>query len=201
VLVAFGPAIGLLLFGFGSSGAEGGSQIGLTAAMFALGLPAFSAYYTLLRGYYALEDTRSPTTNAVLLNVVNVALAYALVPLVPARWKIPMLGLAFALAYWVALVPLWIRLRRRLAGLHTHEVVRTFVRVLVATSLATVLALGGYVSARTLLGQPGDRLWSEALSLTLALLVGGAAYLALARTMRVAELRPVLQLVRGRRSG
>jgi putative peptidoglycan lipid II flippase len=199
VLIAFGPVLGLLLFGFGSSGAEGGTQIGLTAAMFALGLPAFSAYYTLLRGYYALEDTRSPTLNAVLLNTVNVVLAYLLVPLVPAHWKIPVLGLAFAAAYWVAVVPLWARLRRRLAGLETHRVVRTFVRVLIATTLATAVAFGIYLAVRVVLGQPAERLWSQAVALALALAAGGALYLGLARLMRVEELRPVLLLVRGRR--
>jgi putative peptidoglycan lipid II flippase len=195
VLMAFGPALGLLLFGYGSSGSEGGRQIGLTAAAFAVGLPAFSAYYTLMRGYYALEDTRSPTVNAVLLNSVNVLLAHAITPFVPPVWKIPALGLAYALSYWIAVVPLWIRLGRRLGGLHTHLVVRTFVRVTIATALATAVALAVFLSVRLLLGQPVDTVWAVAVALALALTVGGGAYLGLARLMRIEELRPVVVLV------
>jgi putative peptidoglycan lipid II flippase len=200
VLVVFGPAIGLLLFGFGSSGSEGGRQIGLTTAAFALGLPAFSAYYTLLRGYYALEDTRSPTINALLLNAVNVGVAYAIEPFTPARWKIPALGLAYAVSYWVALLPLWLRLRRRLSGLHTHQVIRTFVRVLLATIVATAASLLVFRGLLVLLGQPTDSWWATALALAGALVLGGTAYLLLARRMRVEELRPVLQLLRHRAS-
>lgn len=197
VLVAFGPWIGILLFGYGSAEAEGARQIGLTAAAYALGLPAFSAYYTLMRGFYALEDTRTPTLNAILLNAVNVALAYVVAPVLPAHWQVPALGLAYAVSYWVALVPLWRRLRRRLSGLHTALVVRTFVRVLLATVLATALALGAALSLRALTSPAtadADRPLTLALATVTGLGVGLLAYLWLSRRLRIEELRPVLAL-------
>jgi len=196
VLVAFGPAIGLLLFGYGSSGTEGAEQIGRTTAMFALGLPAFSAYYTLLRGYYALEDTRSPTVNAVGLNLINVVVAYALVPIVPPRWQVPMLGLAYAVSYWVAIIPLYLRLRRRLGGLETYLVIRTFVRVLVATTISVAVAVAVYLGVRTAIAQPRGTIWVAALALFAAVALGGTLYLWLAQRLRVRELTPLVRVVR-----
>ncbi|MFZ0322754.1 MAG: murein biosynthesis integral membrane protein MurJ [Actinomycetes bacterium] len=194
VLVAFGEPIGILLFGYGSAGVEGAQQLGLTVAAYAVGLPAFSAYYTLLRGYYALEDTRTPTINALLLNGVNVAIAYLTFPYISAAWRIPALGLAYALSYWVALVPLWMRLARRLDGLQTALVVRTFVRVCIATTISVLVAVACYRLVTSTLDRP-DQAWSIAVALTAGLVPGGAVYLGLSRVFRIGELSRVLDLV------
>jgi putative peptidoglycan lipid II flippase len=194
VLVVFGAPIGVLLFGYGSAGFEGAQQLGLTVAAYAVGLPAFSAYYTLLRGYYALEDTRTPTVNALLLNGVNVAIAYAMFPFVAPYWRIPALGLAYGLSYWIALVPLWWRLRRRLDGLETRLVVRTFVRVTIATALATAVAVVGYRLAAAALDRP-EQGWAIAVALVAGLLPGGLLYLGLSKVFRITELSRVVDLV------
>jgi len=194
VLIAFGAPIGVLLFGYGSATFEGAQQLGLTVAAFAIGLPAFSAYYTLLRGYYAMEDTRSPTFNAVLLNTVNVAIAYAAFPFVSPQWRIPALGLAYAISYWVALVPLWWRLRRRLHGLETYLVVRTFVRVSVATLAALAVAVVGYRLVAGALDQP-EQGWAIAVALAAGLVPGSLVYLGLSKALRINELDKVVDLV------
>ncbi|MEO8330647.1 MAG: murein biosynthesis integral membrane protein MurJ, partial [Candidatus Nanopelagicales bacterium] len=58
-LVVLGVPIAVLLFRHGDFDADAAHTLGLTLSAFALGLPAFSAYYVLLRGFYALEDTRT----------------------------------------------------------------------------------------------------------------------------------------------
>jgi putative peptidoglycan lipid II flippase len=194
-LVVLGVPIAVLLFDHGSMTSEGARQLGLTLAAYAVGLPAFSAYYVLLRGFYALEDTRSPTTNAVLLNAVNVGLAYLLFATVPADLRVPSLGLSYALAYWVALVVLARRLRRRLGGIDGGVVVRTYVRVSVATVLA---GLAMAVAARAFTG--GEQITSvteAAITLVVGLVPAVAVFVAAARLMHIDEVRQVLDLVRG----
>lgn len=193
--VVLGPQIGVLLFGYGNAGVGGGEVLGLTLAAFAVGLPAFSAYYVLLRGFYALEDTRTPALVAAVLNVLNVGLAFALFRWLPEGDQVPGLALGYSLAYLVTLVLLWQLLRRRLQGLETYLVVRTYVRVTLAAGIAAVAAFAvawpvalpfppGFVQAAAVVGA--------------GLLVGGACYLWLARRMRVRELDAIVDLVAGR---
>ena len=71
------------------------------SAGFALGLVGFSVYLFVLRGFYAHQDTRTPFVINVVQNVLNIALAVALV----GRYDI--LGLAAALAVSYVLCALW----------------------------------------------------------------------------------------------
>ena len=82
----------MLLFRYGSLDLEAARLLGLTLSAFAIGLPAFSAYYVLMRAFYALEDTRTPTFNAMILNGANVILAIAAVGGCPPDLAIPALG-------------------------------------------------------------------------------------------------------------
>ena len=82
-----------------------------------------------MRAFYAIEDTRTPTFNAMILNGANVLLAWQLSRWVPPDLAIPALGLAYALSYWIGLVTLARQLRRRLERLDGYLVVRTYVRV------------------------------------------------------------------------
>ena len=111
--MVLGVPIAVLLFRYGSLNLEAARLLGLTLSAFAIGLPAFSAYYVLMRGFYALEDTRTPTLNADHLERLQRR----------ARRRgcrrgcrptiaIPALGLAYALSYWIGLATLAPRLRR-----------------------------------------------------------------------------------------
>jgi putative peptidoglycan lipid II flippase len=195
-LLVLGVPISVLLFDHGSMTAEGARQLGMTLAAYAVGLPAFSAYYVLLRGYYALEDTRSPTINAVLLNTVNVGLAYLLFATVPVDFRVPSLGLSFAIAYWVALSVLAYRLRQKVGGLDGAVVVRTYVRVALATGvsgLAMVVATRLYTG-----GQPVTSSTDAAITLVVGLVPAVLVYLGASRLMHIDEVRQVTDLVAGR---
>ena len=52
--------------------------IGYTVIGMLIGLVPFSLYFILLRGWYSLEDTRTPFYLSLVLNTVNVALSIAL---------------------------------------------------------------------------------------------------------------------------
>ena len=92
-LVALGPELTGVLYA--SSGADGRARyIGLLTAAFALGLPAFSAQYVALRGFYAFEDTRTPFLLQVAIAATNVVLALAAYAVLPLRWR--MVGVALA---------------------------------------------------------------------------------------------------------
>jgi putative peptidoglycan lipid II flippase len=96
-----------------------------TVIAFAVGLPFFSAYLFALRGFYSLQDTRTPFVLNCLENAVNIGLALAL-------WGslgIPGLGYAFSGAYAVAAVVTLAVLSRRIGGLQGRGIETTVARV------------------------------------------------------------------------
>jgi putative peptidoglycan lipid II flippase len=195
--IVLGVPIAVLLFKYGSFSLESARLLGLTLSAFAIGLPAFSAYYVLMRAFYALEDTRTPTLNALVLNGVNIALAVTAVQWVRPTAAIPALGLAYAIAYWVGLLTLARSLRRRLGRLDGFVVVRTYVRVTLASVLAALGMLAGSMAAQALVGRAVD-LTSSLVIVACGLAAGAGAYLVGVRLFRITEVSDVLHLI-GRR--
>lgn len=197
-LVVLGVPIGVLLFNYGSMTLESSRLLGLTVSMFALGLPAFSAYYVLMRGFYALEDTRTPTLNAMIQVGTNIVLAVAAVAWLPPGRAVPGLGFAYALSYWVGVVTLASQLRRRLGRLDAYLVVRTHVRVVLASILAAGGMVAGSAAAISFVGRPVDFTSSVVVVLS-GLVLGAAGYLIGVRLLHISEVSDVIALLARRR--
>ena len=148
----------------------------------ALGLPAFSLWYFVVRTYQAMQDTRTVFVLYLAENGVNVALALALYP----RMGVQGLALAYAAAYTVGVALGLADLRRRLGGLDGPTVVRSWARTAVATSLmAACVALVALAVGPAL---P---------KVAVAVAVGLAAYLGAGRALGMSELRLLAALRRG----
>jgi putative peptidoglycan lipid II flippase len=92
----------------------------------------------VLRGFYALDDARTPYFLNVLQNGLNIVLAW---PLVEA-WGVPGLGWAYALSYLVAAPVALVVLARRLGGFAIGRLAARCVGPAVAAVVvALVLAL------------------------------------------------------------
>ena len=103
-------------------------------ANFALGLLGFSLYLFVLRGFYALHDTRTPFLLNLVENGLNVVLAFVLV----GRWGSQGLAFSYSIAYMVAAVVAFAALRRRVGPIGGRGIARSTGRVAVATA-----AMGG----------------------------------------------------------
>jgi putative peptidoglycan lipid II flippase len=192
-LVALGPQLAGVLYAGADGAPESAYYIGLVAAAFALGLPAFSAQYIALRGFYAFEDTRTPFYLQIAIAGTNVVLALALYAALPLRWRMVGVAFAYSLTYVGGLVLSTSVLRRRTAGLDGTVVVRHYVRLLVAAVPSAALAwlvawLIGEAAGRGLLASLG------------ALTAGGSVllvgYVGTARLLHVDELTQLLRRVR-----
>ncbi|TAK70328.1 MAG: murein biosynthesis integral membrane protein MurJ [Actinomycetota bacterium] len=199
VLVVTGPWVAELLFGYGAASGPQAELLGTVVSVFMLGLIPFTLFYVLLRGFYALEDTRTPFWLTVVLNAVNLALAvplFAAVATGPA--KIESLALAYVLAYWVALVVTWAVLARRLGGLHTAATVAAVARMALAAGVALAVMAGTQWGLR-------HAAWSGKVALLVDLVVvaavGAASYLVAARVLRITEVGAVLHIVTRRLPG
>jgi putative peptidoglycan lipid II flippase len=180
---------------FGGAGAENARHVGIILAALALGLPAFSAQYVALRGFYAFEDTRTPFLLQVGIAATNVVLALAAYAALPLRLRMVGVAAAYALTYAAGLALSTAVLRRRVGGLDGAAVVRTYVRLAVAATAAGAAAwVVAWVVGRWL----GDGPAGSAASLAAGGVVLLALYVLGARMLRVRELDALVATARGR---
>lgn len=197
ILLVLAPQFTRLMFSFGAATPDSAILTGHVVQVFALGLLPFTLVYLLFRGWYAIEDTKSPFWVTVLINVVNLGLSIPLFMAAPLSLKVPALAVSYVVSYWVALVVAWPRLERRLGYLNTPATVRSLVRMTVAGVLsAGVGSLGMTLFSDTF--DTADRPLLLALSLLVAAAMA-AAYAFAAHAMHVEEIHRAVAMLRRRR--
>jgi putative peptidoglycan lipid II flippase len=198
ILMPLAPIVASLLFGYGAAGRDAAFQIGLTVIGMLIGLVPFSIYFILLRGWYSLEDTKTPFFMSLALNGINVALSIGLFYAVPTELKVPALGLAFGVTYWLMMLVSWPVLARRLGGLATRPTWQAVLRMLVAGLVAGTMTWLAFAGLTALQGGLWDSWWQRLITIALAGSVGLLAYLLTARALRIREIAHAVGLVRRR---
>jgi len=193
-ILVSGPWLGALLYGYGASTFAQGAALGAIASMFALGLPAFSLFYVLLRSYYAQENTKTPFLINLGFNCLHIAIGFSLFALLPQQYKVAGLALGYSISYVMTCAFTWWRVSKTVPALRNNGHLRLLIRVSVAGLLAATVS---YLLVRlTIVNEPGV----SALRLGLAIASFAASfsvsYLALAKLFRISEVSAVLALVR-----
>jgi putative peptidoglycan lipid II flippase len=173
------------------------SDFATALAVFAPGLVFFTVHYLMLRGFYALERTRTVFWVQCVIAATNVALALVVTSAVSPKQTAPGHALAYAGSYLVGAVCSYSLLRYTLGGLETPALVRFLVRLILAAGIATLLAWGAKSGV--------EALWAPNSGKVQALvLLGGTGavdvvvFLLLARLLRIREVTSVLTLVTSR---
>ncbi len=188
-----GRSIATLVFAHGNVSVPDARFVGVLLGVLAVGLVPFSVYQLQLRGFYALQDTRTPTLINIGVNVTMVVVDLVLFALLPDELRVVGLAAGQSASFVVGQVVGARVLRRRTGTPDDPLVVRTAVRCLAASlpPAALALALGAAV-ARTL--------GTGAVGALVTVTVGGplllVGYVLLVRRMRVPEVdeavRPLL---------
>ena len=161
-------------------------------AAFCVGLAFNGMMLMLNRAFFALQSPWIPTWVAAFNLVLNTLLYIPLYRV--GTWGIP---LAIALSnVAAALLLLWM-LRRRLGRLELKETGRAVVLITLASAVLAGVSYGVWWLLDNALG---DEFFAQVVAVSLALVMGGVAYLGACWLLRVRELRPLLALRRGRRA-
>jgi putative peptidoglycan lipid II flippase len=170
-------------------------------SLFGIGLVFFTVHYLMLRGFYALEQTRTVFLVQCVIAVTNVVAALLLVREATAAQTSPALVVAYGTAYLVGAVVSSTVLARRLRGAGGEDRALTrFVGRLLGVAL---VAAGTAYVVGLLLGDALGRDPAVGLALLRAVTVTGVdlvVFVVLARAARLQEVMAVLDLVARRGS-
>jgi putative peptidoglycan lipid II flippase len=168
----------------------------LPLRFYAIGIFAWSAQAILTRGFYALQDTRTPVLSGTAMTVVFVCMNWLVVHVL--HWGVAGLALATSIAATLHMLVMYVLLRRRTRGLQDGRLMISVLKTLLAT--AALCFTVWIIRAATLTFIP----LSTPFKLTSAavLLFGGgsgiAAFLVTARLLRMDELQSAISMVRRR---
>ena len=195
--LVLGTSVAVLLFGYGAATPEQASVMGAIVSLFMLGLLPFTLFYVLLRGFYAVEDTRTPFWITLVFSLVWLALAVPLFNLAShGGFQVGMLALAYSISYWVGLAIAWIVLTRRLGGLESRRTLWSIARMLVAAAVATGLMFLVYANLSTHVtnGVTGPKS-GILINVIVVSIVGLLAYLAGTWMLRVDEVSDAVRML------
>jgi putative peptidoglycan lipid II flippase len=188
-LAALGPALATFIYGWGAA-AGNTAPLGYTVIAFAPGLVFFTAHYLVLRGFYALEDTRTPLFIQCGIAATNIGLALLLTRFGPDAVYTAMLALAFAGSYLVGSLTSMQLLAQRLGGFERGRLA-VFLARIVAATLPAVSAAWLVQAGLSRLGlnhhNPGQAIMSLALSASVALPV----FVGCARALKISEVSAI----------
>ena len=203
VLLIVSPRLSILLFGYGASTVAQAELTGIVVAMFTVGLVPFTLFYVLLRGFYALEDTRTPFWVSALFNALMLLFAVPLFYAAPRVFggggpQVAALALGYSLAYWLVFAVTWWLLARRLGTLDSRRTIVALLRMLLAAGAAFgAMYLGTRGLALLDLSSAGPWI-SSLVGIVVLSAIGGATFIAAAALLRVTEVSEALTMVRRR---
>ncbi len=184
-----------VIWGYGSAAADF-ENFAPSLALFGVGLVLFTAHYLMLRGFYALEQTRRVFVIQCGIAVTNIVAAVLLTRDAPPAEVAPRLVIAYAASYAVGALTSYAMLSRTVGGLAGRRLVRFLVRLLIAVGIGAAAAWG----LREGMGQlvPGEGKLHALLDLAVVGLGFVVIYLGLARLLRISEVTDVMRLVTSR---
>ncbi len=206
LLFVLGSDISVLLFGYGAATTAQASVMGDIVSIFMIGLLPFTLFYVLLRGFYAMEDTRTPFFVTVLFSAVMLVLVVSLFSLLSSLGvtsaggpQVASIALGYVIAYWFGFIVLWWWLAHRLGSLQTGRTVWVLIRLTFAGIVAVLLTTIVRVITIGLL--PSGDLNAQLQSLVLiavSVVVGVPTFVFVAWIVRVQEVSSAFAMVKSR---
>ncbi len=166
---------------------------GRTVAFLSLGLAAQSVTLLLVRGFYALKDTKTPVMVSLITVSVNVALSLIFVLVL--RLEVWSLGLSYSIATIIALPFLIYFLSKKVGGFNNLKLFNPALKMLLASVVAAI-ALYIPVKALDQLVFDTTRTVNLIILTGIASLFGLSIYVLLVWLMRVQELTTYVNLLK-----
>lgn len=194
LLATMAVPLAALIFGYGAASGES-RAVAVTFAALMPGLVAFTVHYLTLRGFYALQDTRTPFLVQVWIAAAMIVNAVLVAQFAPTSQITVWLAAGFSASYVLGSVVSVSVLRSRLEGPSPAALLRQIGHVLIPALLAASASFG-VVRWLDDLGLPD---WLDNLVvLAAAGTIGLTLYVVASYILRVAAVREAIGLIRSR---
>src|SRR6202046_910243 len=117
VLAVLGPALAEVFLAHGATSLASARYMGEVFAVLCLGLVPYTIFQLQLRVFYAMHDSRTPALIGGVTMVMNIAVNYGALAVLPPGYVVAGLGLGFGMANLLGSALAWRLLSRRLGGL------------------------------------------------------------------------------------
>ena len=206
MLFVLGSDVSVLLFGYGAATTDQAAVMGDVVSIFMIGLVPFTLFYVLLRGFYAMEDTRTPFVVTLIFSIIMLVLVLWLFTFLTDLGvtsaggpQIAGIALGYVLAYWCGFVVLWWWLAHRLGSLQSGATAWVLLRLLIAGGVAVVVAGLTRIATLDLLIRDGLNTQLTALVLIMtAVIVGVPTFFFAAWLLRVREVSAAVAMMKSR---
>jgi putative peptidoglycan lipid II flippase len=185
-----------VIYGWGAA-SQAYPDYELPLALFGVGLVFFTVHFLMLRGYYALERTRTVFWVQCVIAGTNIALALILTRTLTTDDVASGLVVAYVGAYAVGAVLSYAVLRHLVGSLETARLVRFLVRLLLAAAGASAVAWLARIALDASWADSESKLRALVLLVVVAA-VDGVVFLLLARVLRITEVTSVISLLTNR---
>jgi putative peptidoglycan lipid II flippase len=195
LLAALSVPLVALLFDHGAAAGQTG-VLAWTLTALVPGLIAFTVHYLVLRGFYALQDTRTPFFVQLWVSGTMIVSALLIATFAPTRATV-LLAVGYSVAYALGASISMGSLGRQLPGLRRWPLLLHILRLALPAAVAAVLAYALATLLDTLFeGLPG---WiGNLIAVAAGGTVGLLAFVGLAYLTRIAEVREATALIRRR---
>lgn len=206
LLLVLGSDVSVVLFGYGAATTEQAAVMGDIVSIFMLGLLPFTLFYVLLRGFYSLEDTRTPFIVTVAFSAVMLVLVLGLFSVLTNAGvtgaggpQVASLALGYVLAYWFGFAVLWLWLALRLGGLQTPRTIWVLARLVFAgiASVAVMAITRVYLINSGPLPEMSAQ-FASAITIVVIGALGAGSFLLLAYLARVQEVSSGLRMIKSK---
>lgn len=196
IMVVLREPLTAVFYQYGAFTPQATQQTANALLFFAIGLGGHIVVHVLTRAFYAMQDTRTPVTWAVIAVAINIPLMAWLV----GPMGVAGLALALSITAVIEVLGLLWALQRRIDSVEGAAILRSLGRATVAGIAAALAMFGGLTLVSDALGGLLDNVVGRLLILLVLSAAGVAIYLLVAAALRAPELGQVRAILR-RRSG
>ncbi len=189
--ITFATPIVRLLFERGAFDENATQMTSIALVMYSVGLVAYGLRDIINKVFYSLQDTKTPMIYGVLAMGLNIILNITLSKFMGHAG----LALGTSLSAIICTMLLYINLGKKIGNFRQINIIKTFIKSLVASMIMGIVAKYSYGYIDTILG---TSLINSIISLGSAVLIGAIVYAAIIIILRVDEVNMIKNMIRQR---